>query len=166
MCSLPLRAPHIIGVKTKQKINKHFKKLKIMKITVKGGGALALRQVSLGAAAIQAALNGKATGIKFTFTDDTSVSASEQPMPGDVMRGIAASKAVVATMANVTIEGLDGIRTINCNRVLAMLAPGAADVDDAVKIINEKGFKGFTADIETLENYGGAKRFNNVIGTK
>ena len=47
-----------------------------------------------------------------------------------------------------------------------MLAPGAADVDDAVKIINEKGFKGFTADIETLENYGGAKRFNNVTGTK
>lgn len=137
-----------------------------MKITVKGGGALALRQVSMGAAAIQAALNGKATGIKFTFTDDTSVSASEQPMPGDVMRGITASKAVVATMANVTIEGLDGVRTINCNRVLAMLAPGAADVDDAVKIINEKGFKGFTADIETLENYGGAKRFNNVIGTK
>ena len=137
-----------------------------MKITVKGGGALALRQVSMGAAAIQAALNGKATGIKFTFTADTSVLASEQPMPGDVMKGIAASKVVVATMANVTIENLDGVRTINCNRVLAMLAPGAADVDDAVKIINEKGFKGFTADIETLENYGGAKRFNNVIGTK
>ena len=137
-----------------------------MKITVKVGGALALRQVSMGAAAIQAALNGKATGIKFTFTDDTSVSASEQSMPGDVMRGIAASKAVVATMANVTIEGLAGVRTINCNRVLAMLAPGAGDIDDAVKIINEKNFKGFTADIETLENYGGAKRFNNVIGTK
>ena len=137
-----------------------------MKITVKGGGALALRQVSMGAAAIQAALNGKDTGIKFTFTDDTSVSASEQSMPGDVMRGIAASKAVVATMANVTIEGLDGVRTINCNRVLAMLAPGAADVDDAVNIINEKGFKGFTADIEALENFGEAKRFNNVIGTK
>lgn len=136
-----------------------------MKITVKGGGDLALRQVSMGAAAIQAALN-KDKGIKFTFTDDTSVSASEQPMPGDVLRGIAASKAVVATIANVTIEGLDGVRTINCNRVLAMLAPGAADVDDAVKIINEKGFKGFTADIETLENYGGAKRFTNVIGTK
>lgn len=137
-----------------------------MKITVKNGGALALRQVSMGAAAVMTALKGKATGIKFTFTDDTSVSASEQSMPGDVMRGIAASKAVVATMANVTIEGLDGVRTINCNRVLAMLAPGAADVDDAVKIINEKGFKGFTADIETLENYGGAKRFNNVIGIK
>lgn len=137
-----------------------------MKITVKNGGALALRQVSMSAAAVMAALKGKTTGIKFTFTDDTSVSASEQSMPGDVMRGIAASKAVVATMANVTIEGLDGVRTINCNRVLAMLAPGAADVDDAVKIINDKGFKGFTADIETLENYGGAKRFNNVIGTK
>ena len=137
-----------------------------MKITVKGGGALALRQVSASAAAVQAALNGKATGIKFTFTDDTSVSASEQPMPGDVMRGIAASKAVVATMANVTIDGLDGTRTINCNRVLAMLAPGAVDIDGAVKIINEKGFKGFTCDIETLENYGGAKRFTNVVGTK
>ena len=137
-----------------------------MKITVKGGGALTLRQVSMGAAAVQAALNGKATDIKFTFTDDTSVTASEQPMPGDVMRGIAASKAVVATMANVTIAGLDGTRTINCNRVLAMLAPGAADIDDAVKIINEKGFKGFTCDIETLENYNGAKRFTNVVGTK
>ena len=137
-----------------------------MKITVKGGGALALRQVSMGATAIQAALKGKATGINFTFTDDTSVSASEQPMPGDVMRGIAASKAVVATMANVTIEGLDGVRTINCNRVLAMLAPGAVDIDDAIKIINEKGFKGFTCDIETLDNYGGAKRFTNVQGTK
>ena len=137
-----------------------------MKITVKGGGDLALRQVSMGAAAIQAALNGKATDIKFTFTDDTSVSASVQSMPGDIMRGIAASKVVVATMANVTIEGLDGVRTINCNRVLAMLAPGAADVDDAIEIINKKDFKGFTADIETLENYGGAKRFNNVIGIK
>ena len=137
-----------------------------MKITVKGGGALALRQVSMGAAAIQAALNGKATGIKFTFTDDTSVSASEQPMPGDVMRGIAASKAVVATMANVTIEGLDGVRTINCNRVLAILAPGATDVADAINTINNKGFKGFTADIETLKEYGGAKRFNNVVGFK
>ena len=87
-------------------------------------------------------------------------------MPGDVMRGIAASKAVVATMANVAIDGLDGVRTINCNRVLAMLAPGAADVDDAVKTINEKGFTGFTCDIETLDNYGGAKRFTNVQGTK
>ena len=137
-----------------------------MKISVKGGGNLTLRQVSMGAAAVMAALKGKATGIKFTFTDDTSVSASEQPMPGDVMRGIAASKAVVATMANVTIDGLDGVRTINCNRVLAMLAPGAADVDDAVKTINEKGFTGFTCDIETLDNYGGAKRFTNVQGTK
>lgn len=137
-----------------------------MKISVKNGGALALRQVSMGAAAVMAALKGKATGLKFTFTDDTSVSASEQPMPGDVMRGIAASKVVVATMANVTIDGLDGVRTISCNRVLAMLAPGAADVDDAVKIINEKGYTGFTCDIETLDNYGGAKRFTNVQGTK
>lgn len=137
-----------------------------MKITVKGGGDLALRQVSMGAFAIQAALNGKATGIKVSFTDDTSVSASEQTMPGDVMRGIAASKAVIVTLANVLIEGLDGVRTINCNRVLAMLAPGATDVADAIKSINEKGFKGFTADIETLENYGGAKRFTNVVGTK
>lgn len=137
-----------------------------MKIKVKNGGALALRQVSMGAAAVQAALNGKATGLQFTFTDDTSVSASEQSMPGDVMRGIAASKAVVATMANVTIAGLDGVRTINCNRVLAMLAPGAADINDAINIINDKGFKGFTCDIETLDNYGGAKRFTNVQGIK
>lgn len=137
-----------------------------MKISVKNGGALALRQVSMGAAAVMVALNNKATGLKFTFTDDTSVSATEQPMPGDVMRGIAASKAVVATMANVTIDGLEGVRTINCNRVLAMLAPGAADVDDAVRVINEKGYTGFTCDIETLDNYGGAKRFTNVQGTK
>ena len=135
-------------------------------ISVKGGGNLALRQVSMGAAAVMAALNGKTNGLQFTFTDDTSVSASEQPMPGDVMRGIAASKAVVATMANVIIAGLDGVRTINCNRILAMLAPGAADIDDAVKIINKKDFKGFTCDIETLDNYGGAKRFTNVVGTK
>lgn len=137
-----------------------------MKISVKGGGNLALRQVSMGAAAVMAALNGKATGLKFTFTDDTSVSATEQPMPGDVMRGIAASKAVVATMANVAIDGLNGVRTINCNRVLAMLAPGAADIEDAINIINEKDFTGFTCDIETLDNYGGAKRFTNVVGTK
>lgn len=137
-----------------------------MKISVKGGGNLALRQVSMGAAAVMAALNGKATGLKFTFTADTSVSATEQPMPGDVMRGIAASKAVVATMANVAIDGLDGVRTINCNRVLAMLAPGAADIEDAINIINEKDFTGFTCDIETLDNYGGAKRFTNVAGTK
>lgn len=135
-------------------------------LTVKGGGDLTLRQVSMSAAAVQTALNGKANGLKFTFTDDTSVSASEQPMPGDVLRGIAASKAVIATMANVTIEGLDGVRTINCNRVLVMLAPGSADINDAVKTINEKGFTGFTCDIETLDNYGGAKRFTNVQGTK
>lgn len=135
-------------------------------LTVKGGGDLTLRQVSMGAAAVQAALNGKANGLKFTFTDDTSVSASEQSMPGDVMRGIAASKVVVATIANVTIDGLDGVRTINCNRILAMLAPGAADIKDAVNTINEKGFTGFTADIETLDNYGGAKRFTNVQGIK
>lgn len=137
-----------------------------MKISVKGGGNLALRQVSMGAAAVMAALNGKTTGLKFTFNEDTSVSASEQLMPGDPMRGIAASKAVVAIMANVAIDGLDGVRTINCNRVLAMLAPGAADIDDAVKIINGKGFTGFTCDIETLDNYGGAKRFTNAQGTK
>lgn len=137
-----------------------------MKISVKGGGNLALRQVSMGAAAVMTALNGKTTGLKFTFNEDTSISASEQPMPGDPMRGIAASKAVVAIMANVAIDGLDGVRTINCNRVLAMLAPGAADIDDAVKIINGKEFTGFTCDIETLDNYGGAKRFTNVQGTK
>lgn len=137
-----------------------------MKISVKGGGNLAIRQVAMGAAAVQAAVGGNATGLKFKFTDDTSVSATEQPMPGDPMRGIAASKAVVAVMANVLIDGVEGARTINCNRILAMLAPGAADIDDAVKIINTKGFTGFTADIETLTNYGNAKRFTNVIGTK
>lgn len=137
-----------------------------MKISVKGGGNLALRQVSMGAAAVLAALNGKDKGLQFTFTDDTSVSALEQPMPGDVMRGIAASKAVVATMANVVIAGLDGVHTINCNRVLAMLAPGATNIDDAIKIINGKELTGFTCDIETLDNYGGAKRFTNVQGTK
>ena len=137
-----------------------------MRISVKGGGNLAIRQVAMGAAAVQAAVGGNATGLKFKFTDDTSVSASEQPMPGDPMRGIAASKAVVAVMANVLIDGVDGARTINCNRVLAMLAPGAADINDAVSIINEKGFTGFTCDIETLTNYGGAKRFTNIQGVK
>ena len=137
-----------------------------MKISVKGGGNLAIRQVAMGAAAVQAAVGGNATGLKFKFTDDTSVSATEQPMPGDPMRGIAASKAVVAVMANVLIDGVEGARTINCNRVLAMLAPGAADIDDAVRIINTKGFTGFTCDIETLTNYGNAKRFTNVVGTK
>ena len=43
---------------------------------------------------------------------------------------------------------------------------GAVDVDGAVKVINEKGFTGFTCDIETLDNYGGAKRFTNVQGIK
>lgn len=135
-------------------------------LSVGGGGDLNLRQVSMGAAAIQAALNGKSTGIKIKFTDDTSVSASEQPMPGDPMRGTPATKAVIAVMANVIIEGLDGPRTINCNRALAMLAPGADKIEKAVKAINEKGFQGFTTDIETLTNYGGAKRFNNVQGFK
>ena len=163
---LPPRAPHIFGIKTKQKIINNFKTITTMKISVKGGGNLAIRQVAMGAAAVQAAVGGNATGLKFTFTDATSVSASEQPMPGDPMRGIAASKAVVAVMANVLIDGVDGARTINCNRVLAMLAPGAADIDDAVNTINDKGYTGFTCDIETLTNYGNAKRFTNVVGTK
>ena len=137
-----------------------------MKISVKGGGNLAIRQVAMGAAAVQAAVGGNATGLKFKLTDDTSVRATEQPMPGDPMRGIAASKAVVAVMANVLIDGVDGARRINCNRVLALLAPGDADIDDAVKIINTKGYTGYTCDIETLTNYGNAKRFTNVVGTK
>lgn len=137
-----------------------------MKISVKGGGNLAIRQVAMGAAAVQAAVGGNATGLQFTFTADTAVTASEQPMPGDPMRGIAASKAVVAVMSNVLIKGVEGARSINCNRVLAMLAPGAANIDDAVKIINGKDFTGFTCDIETLTNYGNAKRFTNVVGTK
>lgn len=136
-----------------------------MKISVKGGGNLAIRQVAMGAAAVAAATKSD-KGLQFTFTADTAVTASEQPMPGDPMRGIAASKAVVAVMSNVLIKGIEGARSINCNRVLAMLAPGASNIDDAVNIINGKDFTGFTCDIETLTNYGNAMRFTNVVGTK
>ena len=132
-----------------------------MKISVKGGGNLALRQVSMGAAAVMAALN-KSNGIVLTLGDNVQLNAEERTIPANMMTGTAAQTVTVLSASGIVVDGLDGERVINVTRILSQACPGCNDLNACAKYLEDKDVSTITVDIETLTQYGNAKRFTNI----
>ena len=159
MCSLPLRAPHIFGVKTKQKIINNLK-IKIMSaISVGKNGDV--NHSAMTAAQIEAALN-KSVNIVMTLGDNVQLDANERTIPANMMTGQPAQPVIMLTATDITIEGLEGARTVNVTRILSQACPGCNDLKACAKYLNEKNVSTITVDIETLTNFNNAKRFSNI----
>ena len=156
---LPLRAPHIFGVKTKQKIINNLK-LKIMSaISVGKNGDV--NHSAMTAAQIEAALN-KSVNIVLSLGDNVQLDANERTIPANMMTGQPAQPVIILTATDITIEGLEGARTVNVTRILSQACPGCNDLKACAKYLNEKNVTTITVDIETLTNFNNAKRFSNI----
>ena len=156
---LPLRAPHIFGVKTKQK-KFNILKLKIMSaISVGKNGDV--NHSAMTAAQIEAALN-KSVNIVLSLGDNVQLDANERTIPANMMTGQPAQPVIMLTATDITIEGLEGARTVNVTRILSQACPGCNDLKACAKYLNEKNVTTITVDIETLTNFNNAKRFSNI----
>ena len=156
---LPLRAPHIFGVKTKTKII-NILKIKIMSaISVGKNGDV--NHSAMSAAQIEAALN-KSVNIVMTLGDNVQLDANERTIPANMMTGQPAQPVIMLTATDITIDGLEGARTVNVTRILSQACPGCNDLKACAKYLNEKNVSTITVDIETLTNFNNAKRFSNI----
>ena len=113
------------------------------------------------AAQIEAALN-KSVNIVMTLGDSVQLDANERTIPANMMTGQPAQTVIMLTATDITIEGLEGARTVNVTRILSQACPGCNDLKACAKYLNEKSVTTITVDIETLKNFNNAKRFSNI----
>ena len=113
------------------------------------------------ASQIEAALN-KSVNIVMTLGDNVQLDANERTIPANMMTGQPAQPVIMLTATDITIEGLEGVRTVNVTRILSQACPGCNDLKACAKYLNEKNVSTITVDIETLTNFNNAKRFSNI----
>lgn len=113
------------------------------------------------AAQIEAALN-KSVNIVMTLGDNVQLDANERTIPANMMTGQPAQPVIMLTATDITIDGLEGARTVNVTRILSQACPGCNDLKACAKYLNEKNISTITVDIETLKNFNNAKRFSNI----
>ena len=131
-----------------------------MQISVGKNGTV--NHSAMSASQIEAALN-KSNGIVMTLGDNVQLNAEERTIPANMMTGTAAQKVTVLTASGIIIDGLDGERVVNVTRILSQCCPGCNDLNACSKYLgDEKKVSTITVDIETLTNYGNAKRFSNI----
>lgn len=130
-----------------------------MKISVVKNGAV--NHSAMSASQIEAALN-RSAGIVLSLGDNVQLNAEERTIPANMMTGTAAQTVTVLSASGITIKGLDGERVINVTRILSQACPGCNDLNACAKYFEEKGVSTITVDIETLSQYGNAKRFTNI----
>lgn len=128
-----------------------------MRISVGKNGRI--NHSAMSASQIEAALN-KSVNITLTLGDNVQLDANERTIPASMMA--AAQNIVVMTATGITIEGLEGERTVNVTRILSQACPGCNDLQACAKYLEDKGISTVMVDIETLTNYGNAKRFTNI----
>ena len=113
------------------------------------------------ASQIEAALN-KSVNIVMTLGDNVQLDANERTIPANMMTGQPAQPVIMLTATDITIDGLEGARTVNVTRILSQACPGCNDLQACAKYLSEKNVSTITVDIETLTNYNNAKRFSNI----
>ena len=113
------------------------------------------------ASQIEAALN-KSANIVMTLGDNVQLDANERTIPANMMTGQPAQPVTILTATDITIDGLEGARTVNVTRILSQACPGCNDLKACAKYLNEKSVTTITVDIETLKNFNNAKRFSNI----
>ena len=130
-----------------------------MKISVGKNGTV--NHSAMSASQIEAALN-KSVNIIMTLGDNVQLDANERTIPANMMTGQPAQPVIILTATDITIEGLEGARTVNVTRILSQACPGCNDLKACAKYLNEKNVTTITVDIETLTNFNNAKRFSNI----
>ena len=130
-----------------------------MKISAGKKGAV--NHSAMSASQIEAALN-KSVNITMTLGDNVQLDANERTIPANMMTGQPAQSVVVLTATDITIDGLEGVRTVNVTRILSQACPGCNDLQACAKYLEDKGVSTITVDIETLTNFNNAKRFSNI----
>ena len=130
-----------------------------MKISVGKNGTV--NHSAMSASQIEAALN-KSVNITMTLGDNVQLDANERTIPANMMTGQPAQPVIMLTATDITIEGLEGARTVNVTRILSQACPGCNDLKACAKYLNEKNVTTITVDIETLTNFNNAKRFSNI----
>ena len=130
-----------------------------MKISVGKNGDV--NHSAMTAAQIEAALN-KSVNIVLSLGDNVQLDANERTIPANMMTGQPAQPVIMLTATDITIEGLEGARTVNVTRILSQACPGCNDLKACAKYLNEKNVTTITVDIETLTNLNNAKRFSNI----
>ena len=130
-----------------------------MKISVGKNGTV--NHSAMSASQIEAALN-KSANIVLSLSDNVQLDANERTIPANMMTGTPAQSVVVLTATGITIDGLDGERTVNVTRILSQACPGCNDLQACAKYLEDKDVSTITVDIETLTQYGNAKRFSNI----
>ena len=113
------------------------------------------------ASQIEEALN-KSVNIVMTLGDNVQLDANERTIPANMMTGQPAQPVIMLTATDITIDGLEGARTVNVTRILSQACPGCNDLKACAKYLNEKNVSTITVDIETLTNFNNAKRFSNI----
>lgn len=130
-----------------------------MKISVGKNGQV--NHSAMSASQVEAALN-KSNGIVMTLGDNVQLDATERTIPANMMTGQPAQSVIMLTATDITIEGLEGARTVNVTRILSQACPGCNDLKACASYLEEKGVSTITVDIETLSQYNNAKRFSNI----
>ena len=137
-----------------------------MKISVGKNGQV--NNSAMSASQVEAALNksgatpNKSNDIVMTLGNNVQLDATERTIPANMMTGQPAQSVVVLTATGITIDGLDGERVVNVTRILSQACPGCNDLEACAKYLEDKGVSTITVDIETLTQYGNAKRFSNI----
>lgn len=121
----------------------------------------AVNHSAMTASQIEAALN-KSVNIVMTLGDNVQLDANERTIPANMMTGQPAQPVIMLTATDVTIDGLEGARTVNVTRILSLACPGCNDLKACAKYLNEKNVSTITVDIETITNFNNAKRFSNI----
>ena len=130
-----------------------------MKISVSKDGTV--KHSAMSASQIEAALN-KSANIVMTLGENVTLTADKRTIPANMMTGQPSQEVEVLSASGITIEGLEGERVVNVTRILSQSCPGCNDLNACAAYLNEHSISTITVDIETLTQYGNAKRFSNI----
>mgnify|MGYP003596493224 CR=1 FL=1 len=102
------------------------------------------------------------TNIRLAFGPQVQLNAQDFTIPANMMTGQPAQPSQVLTASGIIVGNLEGERTVNVTRILSLACQGCSNLEQAANWLREHHVIGFDVDIETLQNYNNAQRFNNV----
>nr|DAO29728.1 MAG TPA: Thioredoxin (H-type,TRX-H), Redox activity, reactivity, active [Bacteriophage sp.] len=130
-----------------------------MKISVSKDGTV--KHSAMSAVQLETALN-KNSNIVMTLGDNVTLTADKRTIPANMMTGQPAQEVEIHIASGITVDGLDGERTINVTRILSQVCPSCNTLKECASYLEDKGISTITVDIETLSQYNNAKRFSNI----
>lgn len=104
----------------------------------------------------------KTTNIRLAFGPQVQLNAQDFTIPANMMTGQPAQPSQILTASGITVDNLEGERTVNVTRILSLVCQSCSNLTQAVTWLANHHVIGFDVDIETLQNYGNAQRFSNV----